>query len=837
MDPKTTNRPDQRESDAETQAMPEFTPGRGSNGAHDDDETQAISSSTELHRSPDRLGKRIGNYKLLRIVGQGGMGTVYVASRASHDFQRLVALKLVKPGLASDEVLKRFQMERQLLASLDHPNIARLLDAGTTEDGEPYYVMEYVQGLSLDRYCDSQKLNVAARLKLFATVCDAVQYAHQNLIVHRDLKPSNILVTPEGIPKLLDFGIAKVLTPDGKDADLDLHLTAPDARPMSPRYASPEQVRGDPVTTASDIYALGVLLFELMTGNFPYEFKVRTAAGIERTICDTEPGCPSEAKFSEAVENSENPERLRKQLRGDIDQITLMALRKEALRRYSSASQLADDVRRHLNGLPVIAQSDTLRYRVNKFVRRNQAGVAAAGIAVLMLVGSTVVSIHFARVAYVESQTAGRRFEDTRALARFFIKDFDDKIRAGQTTARQALVAKGVEYLKRLSAESQGDPDLLREVVSGYITMGNVQGNPFGPNLGDVDGARASYIEALRHAERAALRSKDPRAFEEEVATARLKLADLDALNRNRNEALKVYVAVAPKLKGRDQILALYRAGFVFSLLPDYPRALEYYGKAQTAARQMIERDPSNIEIRVDEAHAIEHIGDLLSKQGKTAEAIEKLGVAVKTFQALSGADPNNTQHQRAYFSAAIHYGEALERGGVTAAAEPQYRRAARIAEWLTGLDPENIQYRRDLISTLERLIQMLRNDPRRRAETRDLTSRALNALKPVVEQPDPAATELEHYVWLLVNTPNAELKRPKEALMYAHKFLEKSGTRNPIALDLLALACFDAGDRAQAINYEEKALSLLGEESLGADNALRKEFEANLRRFKRARR
>jgi eukaryotic-like serine/threonine-protein kinase len=328
-------------------------------------------------------GHLIGAYRVIREIGRGGMGTVYLAERADQQYEKQVAIKLIKRGMDTDSVLRHFRKERQILAGFDHPNIARLFDGGTTEDGLPYFVMEYVEGLPIDEYCDAHRLGVAERLKLFREVCAAVSYAHRRLVIHRDIKRSNILVTSEGVPKLLDFGIAKILQTDNAAESM---LTLTGMRPMTPEYASPEQVRGDPVTAASDVYSLGVVLYELLTGSSPYRLTSHSPREVERAITEQEPTPPSTA----TPENNRKSVRAglafanRKSLRGDIDNIVLMALRKEPGRRYQSVDQFADDIRRYLEARPVLARKDTLVYRAGKFIRRNPVLVGAASVCALL---------------------------------------------------------------------------------------------------------------------------------------------------------------------------------------------------------------------------------------------------------------------------------------------------------------------------------------------------------------------------------------------------------------------------------------------------------------------
>ncbi len=361
---------------------------------------------------PEQIaGQRIGSYQLVREIGHGGMGTVYLAERAD-EYQKLVAIKVVKRGMDTDDIVRRFRHERQILASLEHPNIARLIDGGTTADGLPFLVMEFVEGVPVNDYCDHHRLTTNERLQLFRAVCAGVEHAHQKLVVHRDLKPSNILVTPEGAPKLLDFGIAKVLNPELSAPMME--QTRTDLRVLTPDYASPEQVRGEKLTTASDVYSLGIVLYELLTGHRPYRSANTPPHELARVICEQEPTKPSTAInhvevvtrgdtgrqtiTPQSVSNARDtqPDKLRRRLSGDLDNIVLMALRKEPHRRYATAAHFAADIGRHLDGLPVAARKDTLYYRIGKFAVRRKAGIAAALIVMLALViGMTANNFYF----------------------------------------------------------------------------------------------------------------------------------------------------------------------------------------------------------------------------------------------------------------------------------------------------------------------------------------------------------------------------------------------------------------------------------------------------------
>ncbi|HEX5230185.1 MAG TPA: serine/threonine-protein kinase, partial [Bryobacteraceae bacterium] len=385
-------------------------------------------------------GRRIGPYLVLEEIGHGGMGAVYRAVRADDQFSQQVAIKVVRGGLSDRFADQRFKAERQILADLNHANIARLLDGGATEDGRPYVVMEYIQGVPIDEFAEARKLSVRDKLKLFRTVCSAVAFAHQRLVIHRDIKPANILVTAEGVPKLLDFGIAKILDSD-RPGEAEPTVTL--VRMMTPEYASPEQVRGEAVTTGTDVYSLGVVLYGLLTGRQPYRITSRTAHEIIKAVLETEP---------------ERPSAINPRFRGDLDNIVLKALRKEPERRYASVEQFSEDIRRHLEGLPVSARPDTLAYRTSKFVRRHKWAVMAAAIAVLALLGGMAATLRETYIARTERALAEQRFNDTRRLANSLLFEVYDAIQnlPGATPARKVLVDRATEYLDKLAREARG---------------------------------------------------------------------------------------------------------------------------------------------------------------------------------------------------------------------------------------------------------------------------------------------------------------------------------------------------------------------------------------------
>ncbi|MGE0556518.1 MAG: protein kinase, partial [Gemmatimonadales bacterium] len=411
------------------------------------------------------LPEAIAGYRIERLLGRGGMGDVYLAIQTSEDLRQPVALKVIKRGMATDEVLARFRQERRILASLNHPNIARLLDAGATEDGRPYFLMELVEGLPLDQYCERRAVSIADRLRLFQVICDAVQHAHQNLVVHRDLKPSNIVVTDTGIPKLLDFGIGKVLAPtEWLSPGVE---TRTEARRLTPDYAAPEQLAGGPTTTATDVYSLGVLLYQLLTGRHPFPGRRTTGSRLRPGAIEVTADRPSAVV--------DDPDR-RRRLAGDLDTIALKALRREPERRYQSARALADDLGRHLAGLPVSARPDTLGYRTRKFIRRHAAWVATATIAIAALVAVTIVTlVQSKRVAAESARVAAER--DKALEVRGFLMEMFGATGSGQSVGDTVSVRRLLDLqAARLDSLYPDRPevraDMMEVLADGYDRLG-----------------------------------------------------------------------------------------------------------------------------------------------------------------------------------------------------------------------------------------------------------------------------------------------------------------------------------------------------------------------------
>ena len=778
--------------------------------------------------SGDLAGHQIGQYELLRRIGKGGMGTVYSARRVDQEFRKLVAIKFVKPGLETDEIVQRFRQERQVLASLDHPNIARLIDGGT-DRGVPYLVMEFVEGTPIDDYCRARRLTVNERLNLFCTVCSAVQYAHQSLVVHRDIKPSNILVSPDGTPKLLDFGIAKVLHAEFGDHD----MTGATERPMTPDFASPEQVRGEPVTTSSDVYALGVLLFELLTSGHPLRHAYKKL-GFDRAVLEVEPERPSTiasqlpANTVDIPEGS--PEKLRNKLRGDLDAIVLMALRKEPQRRYASVQHFAEDIQRYLHGEPVRAQRDTLGYRAGKFVRRHTAGVLAAGVAILALIASSIITFSFYRQASRERLRAESRFSDVRQLANFVLFQFDKKIIEGTTPARKALIEKATEYLDRLEKDRGEDPAIERELVEGYLKIGDLQGNMNGPNLGDPEGARKSYEHAMRILDSA--RATEPML----VAKTRVRLADLLGTNGSTQDAIaaytksmKVFEDAGPGDQQARQALltTLGKLAQAQERVGDFPSAVRSYDKMSAIAKELDDANPGSTEHLAMAINGELRAGYLRAQMNEVA-GLPQMEHALRTYEDIAGNNPNSAGARRQVAIAAALIGDVLVDSNRFREAAIRYRRALDVTEQSASQDPRNEQYQRDIPTFLARLAEAEMQSGNTSA-AHDYTRRALIALRPLINKPDASEVTIYAYVRTLITTPFKDLRDDAGARRYAERAVQLSKGQDPGALDLLARTQAATGDFRAAVETESKAIGMLPPNS---QTQVRTELETNLTAF-----
>ena len=740
----------------------------------------AVEASTLLAapEEPESLaGTRIGPYQIVEEIGHGGMGTVYRAVRADDQYRKQVAIKVVRGGLGDEFRVHRFRAERQILANLDHANIARLLDGGATEDGRPYVVMEYIEGRPIDEYCDQRKLPVPERLKLFRTVCSAVAYAHQRLVIHRDIKPANILVTEEGEAKLLDFGIAKILDPEAAGVEQTVTVL----RLMTPEYASPEQVRGEAITTASDVYSLGVVLYGLLTGRRPYGRASRVARDIVQAVIETEPEKPSasvtraETVTAQAVSETrdEIPEKLQRRLRGDLDNIVLKALRKEPERRYASVDQFSEDIRRHLEGLPVIARPDTFFYRSSKFVKRHKAGVAASITVLLTLVVGLVITVHETYIARAERAKAERRFNDVRKLANSLLFEVHDAIQTlpGATPARKLIVDRALQYLDALAKEAKGDLSLQRELGAAYEKVGDVQGGFRSSNLGDVPGSIASYRKSL--AIREAVVAADPAniAAQRELITSHGKLSDaLTGVGDSAGslEQLGQLLPIAERLSASDPnnladrrnlALAYLDYGWKRANNANWKNGLEDCQKAASMLESVAAATPGDKRTGRVLALAYERIGDLLSTYGKQhAESLAMHRKALTLEESLLKQDSQNTSLRRLKAWETVDIGDELRAQGDAAAALDKYREGLNSLRTLSLADPKSIQFHKDVVNARAKIGDALLESGKPQAALAELQG-ALSELS-VDDVPMMALTEfrIAKAYELLKDRPHAEL-------------------------------------------------------------------------------
>ena len=658
-----------------------------------------------------RVGRRVGVYRLIEKIGQGGMGDVYRAERADGQYDKQVAIKFVRAGLDTTAILDRFRNERQVLASLDHPNIARLIDGGTTEDDVPYLVMELIEGTPIDDYCDEHKLAISQRLHLFMQVCSAVQYAHQHLVIHRDIKPGNILVTQEGVPKLLDFGIAKLLDSAG-GPEMTLTMT----HPLTPEYASPEQVRGEAITTASDVYSLGVVLYELLTGHSPYPRKTTAPHELAQAICEYEPLRPSSRVSRRAgaegatssggrlnIVGEASTAKLRRRLAGDLDTIVLRAMHKEPGRRYVSVEQFSQDVRRHVDGLPVLARRDSWSYRAGKFITRHKIGVAAIALILLVIAGGVGATIREARIAARNAKRAEERFNDVRKLAKSLMFEIYDSIREvpGSTDARRLIATRALEYLDKVSSESKGDISLQKELAAAYERVGDVLGYPYGANLGDEPGALKSYRKALAIRESLSAALPGDVAVQRDLVGCYYRMAQVFEAIGKFSDAL-VFFGKAQVLSGQlasgnhDPILADHYAGTYYFMamlqekMGDVPSALRNYQRGAEIRKQALQFSPNNFWLRTHALGDSFGIASCMAKQNDLTHAIELQAQSVASFQQLVKENPSNAS-LREYLAEAIDQLAGYRRQqGDAAAALRTYHESHKIFGDLLAADPKN---------------------------------------------------------------------------------------------------------------------------------------------------
>ncbi len=748
-------------------------------------------------------GQIIDRYRVIREIGRGGMGAVFLAERADDEYRKQVALKLIKRGMDTESVLRHFRNERQILAGFDHPNIARLLDGGTTEGGLPYFVMEYVEGLPIDEYCNTQALSVIERLKLFREVCAAVSYAHRHLVIHRDIKRSNIVVTVEGAPKLLDFGIAKILQHDNEPL-----ATITGMRMMTPEYASPEQIRGQPVTTASDVYSLGLVLYELLCGCSPYQFPSQSPPEMARVITEVEPKKPSTAAKGRESAGSRFTIHHLRSLRGDLDNIVLMALRKEPERRYQSVEQFSEDIQRHLEERPVLARKDTIGYRTAKFARRNKTALAAAIIVLLILIGGIIATSRQAHIAMSEKARAERRFNEVRKLAKSVLFDYHDAIKAlpGATKVRELLVKDALNYLDSLAGEAQGDAELQRELAAAYARVGDVRGGEGSGSRGDLAGAIESYTKALRICE--ALVAANPADAQARSALASShqkigwRLRGGSESNRGFDhvqKALALYLDLTREQPANDDLqleLADTRnkVGYALSNRADFAGALEQHRAALAICENLVARNPHDQRTLRGLLSTHEKIAFALRLKGDIAGAIQASNKELELSEALLAEDPINTDYRRSLMMSYQHGGNYRSESDKRGALE-LFRKAAAIDDDLLAADPANALTRKDLAYTHKKIADLLvelKDDGQALVHFRQALE---NYLKVVADAPADIISQF------LVAACHGGVARMQARLGDLHPALEECGKAHHLLQEITADKTPNMG-RAQACEY-----------------------------------
>ncbi|MCL4845786.1 MAG: protein kinase [Acidobacteria bacterium] len=638
-------------------------------------------------------GRRIGPYRVIREVGRGGMGVVFEARREGVDFEQRVAIKLLPAAWAEPVLADRFRFERRVLAGLDHPNIARLLDGGTTEEGVPYFVMEFVDGQRIDAWCRARDLSTRARVDLVMAVCDAVAHAHQHLVVHRDLKPANVLITADGRPKLLDFGIATLVS---DESGTSAGLTRTGQGSFTPEYASPEQVRGERVTTASDVYSLGVLLYGLLAGRPPYSLAGRSPLDAMRTICEADPAAPS--TVADATEAGA--------LRGDLDAVVLKALRKDPRERYVSVSELSSDLAAWLDRRPVSAARATLGYRARKFAARHKTAVAAAAAVLLSIVAGGATTAWQARVAALERDKAQNRFREVRQFSRSLLFEVHESLRGlpGATEPRRLLLDRAVAFLDGLAADADDDDALLLEVAEGYRRLGHVQGSAVSDNVGDVRAAIASFEKAVRFAAAALERRSDDTHA---IGLASGAYDDLAGALADQGHAAGAAAADArhrgltERLVARNPADPGVRAGIAASLV-NLGRFRSRFGD-HAAARADYERAlaifealPSDVgdgdDVLANHAFVLKRLGALALASGDLEGGERRYREALALDERLVARHPADTRHRYNLTFSLSDLAFAAGKRGNTAEAIALWRRALDIRQAALDADPKNVR-------------------------------------------------------------------------------------------------------------------------------------------------
>lgn len=762
-----------------------------------------------LHEA--KAPRRAGPYELLERIGHGGMGTVYRARRADDAYQTTVAIKLVRMGMDTEFILARFKRERQTLAKLTHPNIARLLDGGTTEDDTPYIVMEFIEGSWITDYCQGKQLSVPERLRLFLQVCSAVDYAHRNFVVHRDIKPGNILVDQTGVPKLLDFGICKLIHANPMEAERTL---TEGIGLLTPDYASPEQVLGEAISPRSDVYSLGAVLYELLTGQRAHRVEKYTPVGLEEAICRADTVAPSAA----ARELT-----LRRQLEGDLDNILLRALQKDPDRRYDSVAAFAQDIERHLQDLPVTARPDTRTYRARKFVKRHQGLVAAvSGIVLALGIGLGFSVMQARRATFRETQTRG--------IAKSLLFDVYDSVHdvPGTTKARQTIVDTGLKYLDALAGTNPSEPDMLLELSVGYCRMAEVLGNNNqSSNLGKLSEALAAHRKAVHFSDLYMAAGPRQAAVIFRHAQVLREMADVEAIVEGPKKAVETYrsalawVQEVHRLSASTKIQPveidiLTALGRQERELGEFEASLRDTTRALQIAEMLAATNPSEGLLSAV-ASSASAVGMTEARMNQLKPALSHYQRAVEIRERLVQQSPASVSARRNLMIAYSHVGDVavypgLPNLGDAVTAKKAYAKMVAIAQGLVEADPSDARAKSDLLNAAARAAISIPFDD---AEKAPALREALGLLEVALRQSGESLSVRAYAV--LLHTQMGLMQRNRGDLPASAMELAKAVDSGSGVLD-----------RANAA-FRVSYLRALGEQAI---TAARRGLAADARRF-----
>jgi tetratricopeptide (TPR) repeat protein/tRNA A-37 threonylcarbamoyl transferase component Bud32 len=787
-------------------------------------------------------GMQLGAYRLEKELGRGGMGVVFEASRADGSFEKRVAIKILRHDHFDDLFVRRFEHERRILAQLDHPHIASILDAGTTASGDPHFVMEFVDGIPITAYCKLHNLSIRGRLDLFLQICDAVDHAHRHLTVHRDLKPSNILVTEAGAVKLLDFGIAKLLEPDVLGA-------AETAALLTPGYSSPEQIKKQPITTATDIFALGILLYEILTGEHPFDKKSQLAHEVMRAIVEDDP--PPTGLDSE------------------LNAIVLTALQKQPSWRYPSVAQLADDIGRYKRGWPVVAKGNNVVYRLRKFVRRQWLPLAAAALLLAILLAGIFATRrqaqaaeeararadqeksiaeqnqttanqqrHLAEARTLEAESertkAQERYRQVRSLAASLLFDLHDGIRdlAGASTVRRLVVTKAQQQLELLSAGSENDPEIQRDLAAAYERMGELRVDPAQPAKANAAGALDAYRRAVAIRRKIAAQPQNQPKDRRDLALSLCKLGDGEILAADIDKALAAYQEswIIAKSQGDPRALGTIddRRCVAFLTAGNTAKALESCQEGIAILVPLAKSAAGDAEVQRLIATTESSYANALRLARQPQEAAQQARLAIESFDRLEALAPSNAEYRRLASTAGSILALSLAATGDNPGSQGAFRKSVESMELAIEMDPADLKSSLRLAVTLLAFSKRLQQtgDP---AAAHQTAQDALTLLERATQKPSAGPLEWNEYADALLKVGQPDLVQPAKALHLAQNAVAATNRTNPFFLDTLAWAYFRSGDATKAAETEREAIRLLPADATGG---LHDELQRGLETF-----